>query len=95
MLHPIYQKNDTYFKFLSSNSWISEYLPNISINEVLVDKKPDELSLIDLIENFLMFVQIKIMKVRTGAEILNKNIIHFLKIDHSQRILDSFSKMKS
>jgi hypothetical protein len=95
MLQPIYQKNDTYFKFLSSNSWISEYLPNISINEVLVDKKPDELSLIDLIENFLMFVQIKIMKVRTGAEILNKNIIHFLKIDHSQRILDSFSKMKS
>ena len=95
MLQPVYQKNDTYFKFLSSNSWISEYLPNISINEVLVDKKTDELSLIDLIENFLMFVQIKIMKVRTGAEILNKNIIHFLKIDHSQRIIDSFSKMKS
>lgn len=95
MMQPIYQRNDTYFKFLSENKWIKEYLPNININDTLKNNNFDELTVLDFIESFFMFVQKRAMKVRSGAEVLNKNFIHFLKTDHSTRILDSFSKIKN
>lgn len=95
MLQPIFQKNNAYFKFLSENKWVSDYLPNININDVSKNNYFDELTVLDFFESFLMVVQKRFMKVRSGAEILNKNFIHFLKTDHSARILDSFSKMKS
>ena len=95
MLQPVFQRNDAYFKFLSENKWVSDYLPNININDVSKNNNFDELTVLDFFESFLMFIQKRFMKVRSGAEILNKNFIHFLKTDHSTRILDSFSKMKS
>jgi hypothetical protein len=95
MLQPIFQRNNTYFKFLSENKWVSDFLPNININDVSKNNNFDELTLLDFLESFLMFLQKRLMKVRSGAEILNKNFIHFLKTDHSSRILDSFSKMKN
>lgn len=95
MMHPIYQKNDTYFKFLYLNNWVLEYLPNLVINEVSIDNFSYELKLLDVFESFFMYIQKSFMKVRSGAEILNKNFIHFLKIDHSVRILDSFERIRS
>jgi hypothetical protein len=95
MMQPIFQRNDAYFKFLSENKWISEFLPNININDASKNNNFDELTILDFFESLLMFMQKRFMKVRSGAEILNKNFIHFLKTDHSSRILESFSKMKS
>jgi len=35
------------------------------------------------------------MKVRYGSEVLQKDIIHFLKYDNSSWVLESFEKDKS
>lgn len=95
MMQPIYQKNDTYFKFLYLNNWINDFLPNLNINELPINFDNNELRVLDLFESLVMFFQKSFMKVRSGAEILNKNFIHFIKIDHSIRILDSFERIKS
>jgi len=35
------------------------------------------------------------MKVRYGSEILKKDIIHFIKVDHSVTVLEDYEKIKS
>lgn len=95
MMQPIFQRNETYFKFLYLNNWILDFIPNFVINEVSINSQEKELTLLDLLEKIIMFLQKVIMKNKSGSEVLNKNFIHFLKIDHSERILDSFSKLKS
>jgi hypothetical protein len=96
MMQPLVDKDNTYFKFLSENSWISEYLPNFSIDYHFEKTNYNQdTTLLDLIDDFFMIVQKFFMKVRFGSEILEKNIIHFVKTDHSINILENYEKIKS
>lgn len=95
MLQPIVNKENYYFKFLNANKWVKEFLPNFEfdVNEDEVRSK-DHTTVLDLIDNLLMDLQKKFMKNFSGFEILEKEKIHFLKVDHSVKILDSYQKKK-
>jgi len=95
MLQPLVNKDNYYLKFLSANKWVKDYLPNFEFTEVEnTNHKNHATSLLDLIDSFLMKSQKNAMKNFSGFEILEKDLIHFLKVDHSLRILDSYSKKK-
>jgi len=96
MMQPLVNKDDYYFKFIIENNWIKEFIPNFEINYELVSNVENkDLTILDLLENILMFVQLFFMKVRYGSEILQKDMIHFIKIDHSVTVLDDYEKLRS
>jgi hypothetical protein len=96
MMQPLVNKDDYYFKFIVENNWIKEFIPNFEINYELVSNVENrDLTILDLLENILMFVQLFFMKVRYGSEILKKDIIHFIKVDHSVTVLEDYEKIKS
>jgi len=96
MMHPIVDKDNTYFKFINQNKWVQNFLPNFEINfdiDSLETKR--ELSVLDIFEFVLMNFQLFFMKVRYGSEVLTKEIIHFVKVDHSVNIMSNYEKIKS
>lgn len=97
MIQPLLNKEDMYFKFLKANEWVKEYLPNFKFEvNNFEEEKYTSVTFLDLLDNFLMSLQKKYMKKFSGIEVLDKNLIHFLKVDHSVRILNSFhQKIKS
>lgn len=97
MMQPFVDKDNTYLKFLYINSWLQEYLPNVEINEAMDDKHKylKDTSVLDIVDLLVMYVQKFFMKVRFGSEILERNIIHFIKTDHSVSVLEDYDKIKS
>lgn len=96
MMQPIFQKDDSYFKFLKSNTWVLEYYPNFLIeNYELEIRFNKESTLLDLIDKLLMFIQKIFMGRKSGHEVLKKNFIHFNKYDHSQYVLDSYKRIEN
>lgn len=96
MMQPIYQVDDTYFKFLDANRWVLDFYPNFSINE-LGEKSYNnfDFSFLDILDLIVMFIQKTFMGKRSGHEVLKKNFIHFNKHDHSQTILDSYKRFEN
>jgi hypothetical protein len=95
MLQPLINKENYYFKFLSANKWVKEFLPNFEFDDTYEDlEERGNTTVLDLIDSIFMDLQKKFMKNFSGFEILEKEKIHFLKVDHSIKILDSFQKKK-
>lgn len=96
MLQPLVDKENTYLKFLRENLWIKEFLPNLEIySHIELTGEKKDFSFLDFIEYLIMKVQKLLMGVRYGSEILNKNMIHFIKEDHSVSVLDNYERIKS
>lgn len=96
MLHPLVDKDNTYFKFINNNKWVQDFIPNFEINFEIDNFQPrKEISILDIVELILMNIQVFFMKVRFGSEVLNKDIIHFVKVDHSINIMSNYEKIKS
>jgi len=73
-------------------------LPNLTINVFEggpVNNQNKDYSLLDLLDAVFMKLQVFLMKVRYGSEILKKDFIHFIKKDHSVDILGNYEKIKS
>lgn len=97
MMQPLINKNNTYLKFLNANSWVKDFLPNLNILNYDFEIKSlnKEPSLLDFFDSLFMYSQIFFMKIRYGSEILKKDIIHFIKKDHSVDILENYEKIRS
>lgn len=96
MMQPIYQIEDTYFKFLNANKWILDFYPNFGINENIESPKYiKDWSILDIVDSLIMFFQKIFMAKGSGHEVLKKNFIHFNKHDHSQTILDSYKRVEN
>jgi hypothetical protein len=97
MMQPLVDKDATYLKFLSVNKWLNTFLPNVEINDVseLISKNNKETTFLDILDYIIMVTQKFFMKVRFGSEILERNIIHFIKNDHSISVLESYDKIKN
>ena len=96
MMHPLYDKDNTYFKFIKKNSWVFNYLSNcrMDINTVSIEVKNSNASiLINVIEKILMKIQLLYMKRKITEEIATKNIIHFNKNDWSHKVLNDYSNI--
>lgn len=107
-LKPIYNKENTYQKFLLANSWIQKYLPNsytqkklnhfnhIAIKSRLAGKLYIHLLniILFILNYFIMLPQLLYMRSRRTKEIIDKNIIFFHPQDNSGIILKKFNKSR-
>lgn len=94
LMQPVFNRNQTYFKFIEANTWVFDYFSHLSID--YKHKKQErfkESSLLDLFERFLMIFQIWYMKNKKTSEIVSRDVIHFDKTDHSATILKNFSNL--
>lgn len=77
---PIYDRNQTYQRFLQENLWVKKYLPN-SIENIKIlrykDIKRENTKVIHIIETILHHIQIRYMQKRRTTEVINEGIIRF------------------
>ncbi len=90
MMHPIVNKNNTYFKFMSKNAWISEHFGIYRDYPSIPVKLKDGSKLVDLIEWIFYKMQVNYMKKRKTTEVTQHNLIHFNKKDWSKQILREY-----
>ncbi len=92
-LQPIFDRDQTYFNFISKNSWVKEYHPNMGIWQNLPKPLPESRGsrIIDLLEGFAWKKQHGYMKTKITTETVTPNSAHFNKFDHTQIILDKLS----
>ena len=97
MMQPYYDSGGVYFDFLKANTWISGFMPNFHFHlcETYTNPLKHYRTWLDVIDQISMWLQKNMMKVRYGSEVLQKDIIHFLKYDNSSWVLESFEKDKS
>lgn len=94
-MKPYLWKDDTYFKFIKANNWISKYYPNFIINASRENKKRKKRKnlLMSFIESSAMKIQISHMRKDITTETVSKKLIHFNKNDSSKRILTGYKKI--
>lgn len=94
MMHPIFNRDNCYFKFMSKNNWVFEFFNNIQMDtkavETSIKKKPSQV--VDLLEKLAMRYQIDYMKSKQTTEVAKKGLIHFKSNDWSHKILDEYKK---
>jgi hypothetical protein len=96
MMHPILNKEDTYFKFIKENMWIKDFFANFTADYNLPTQKLKSGSLsLDKIEQLLMKTQVMYMKKKQTKEQVTEAFIHFNKNDWSDKILSSYKKLSS
>lgn len=95
MLYPLYDKNETYFRFIKENEWVFNYFVNFKVGFDKLSKKTERTSyFMELLEKAAYVLQKKYMRKRQTTELIEKNRIHFNKQDHTNRILDAYMVLK-
>jgi len=96
MMHPVCDKQETYFRFVKNNSWIFDHLSNcrMDISNINIELGNSNSGfLVNIIEKILMNVQLMYMRRKITEEIATKNIIHFNKNDWSYKVLKDYSNI--
>jgi len=99
-MYPIVSKENIYFKFISKNSWVRNYLGNFKHQQYRSDKTHSKENnhnnqgevLFNILDNIAMFLQIKYMRKKKTNEITEKHFIHFNKNDSTSPILDKYKE---
>jgi hypothetical protein len=95
LMQPVYQKDNTYFRFLLSNKWICDYLPKFTF-DIPSKLKPNvkgNSKLLDLLDTLVFNIQLGYMKKKKTKEITKKHFIHFNKFDNTQNILNEYDML--
>lgn len=96
LLKPVFEKNQTYLRFLYSNRWYLDFLPNHAIAPAPPDAGqagPQKGGMIgDLIERMLMRFQLWYMRNKRTNEIVDRDFIHFKKKDNKDWILKKYNE---
>ncbi len=91
-LIPLFERANTYNRFIIANNWIFRFLPNSKLKKVLVSKRNSYLgSILNLIEPFSKFLQKKLMGVITKEEI-SQNLLAFHPTDYQNLVLQKYKK---
>lgn len=92
-MHPLIDKNFTYFRFLRENEWIFKHFKNLNVEiPKRLPKTRRGSVLIDRLEDFFRTCQHLYMKKHLTTETVKKHLIHFNKHDHSERILEEYKE---
>lgn len=95
-LRPMFDRNNTYNKFLSENKWVTKFLPNsIEIkklrNEVIKENKINY-SIIDLPNYFAKVIQLLYMHRHITKETVSDHILAFHPFDYGEYVLKEYNK---
>ena len=94
MMHPLINRDETYFGFLRANQWIFDYFRNFNVVLALKEgKKKKQSWLVDLLERVLFRFQVVYMKRKKTTEITQRNLIHFNRDDWSSKIIAKYSNL--
>lgn len=101
-LLPVFNKENTYEKFINENAWVRGYLPNFSGKQNLV---PYDNSIIDKLmiyifrilqlEKIAKFLQLSYMKNHKTSEVTNDGFLKFHPYDYKTDTLREYKKMLS
>ncbi|RJQ36049.1 hypothetical protein C4559_05605 [Candidatus Microgenomates bacterium] len=102
-LIPIFERNNMYKKFINSNYWIKNFLPNFEFKrKIKHDNKSFINSLLFYILYFIMrfpsfewfakIIQFQFMKKHITKEIISNNFLAFHPNDQRKKTLDLFNK---
>lgn len=96
MMQPIFDRDNTYFRFLAANTWLKTYYPNFAITLPKGHNKGRQGSLVvDVFELLVMVAQLWYMRGKKTTEITLKNFIHFNLYDHSETVLQKYSTLSN
>ncbi|MCA9308487.1 hypothetical protein KC980_03165 [candidate division WWE3 bacterium] len=91
-MHPVVNKNDTYFRFLKLNPWVFTFFGNATF---VVDSAnsytPKYSTVVNFVEYALYKLQTLYMRAKISTEYHSQNIIHFNTNDNTTRVLSAFS----
>lgn len=108
LVTPVFDRNDVYFRFLTENSWVSEYvwadLVFVGDNAVLGDREDSQEArgnskskkeglILGFFENMFQAFQIFYMKSKMTTEVVRKDLIHFKKFDSTNRVLSRYKEV--
>ena len=95
MLHPIFDRDKTYLKFLQENSWVLRFFGNLKfIKPSEPASQSSAKNILDLVEGATRNLQLNYMKTKRTTEVTKENIIHFNRDDHTKKFLSEFEKIK-
>jgi predicted nucleotidyltransferase len=94
LMHPLINRDHTYFKFLRANSWVKSHFANFALHDEDIKTKSRQGSrIVNLFEKLAAAIQLKYMEKKRTNEVIDKHIIHFRKNDHTKWVLDSYKKL--
>ena len=95
MLYPIFDRDETYLKFLQANSWVLRFFGNLKFSKPVesVSQSPAK-NILDLVESVARNLQLNYMKPKRTTEVTKENIIHFNRDDHTKKFLSEFERVK-
>jgi len=95
-LVPIFERSNTYKKFLNNNLWVKQFMPNsMEKTNIKIDIKKERkwaVSLLKVFEPFIRGIQFYSMKKHITRETVLKNFLAFHPIDHRGKILKVFKR---
>jgi hypothetical protein len=96
LLHPLFERDQTYFKFLQKNDWAFKYFGNQPRPEYKLKRTKKNGNLVmRLIEGWAYNSQVAYMKDKKTQEITDRNKIHFRKVDNTDSILKSYKAIRN
>ncbi len=99
-LKPIYDKNNTYAKFVKANNWIHKYLPNWKAEKQKAKSKKQKAHVnillvsycLSLIENLLKSFQLNYMRSKITIEQIGNTQLFFHPKNIQKKVLDVYRK---
>lgn len=93
----LWQRDETYSRFLAENEWVFQFLPNWTSSQIQNLKIKNQnnrskLKIFDWLENFSKWLQLKLMKKPKGMERIEEGGVYFHPLDYRGRILDAYKK---
>jgi predicted nucleotidyltransferase len=97
MMHPVVNKDNTYFRFVSANKWVFKYAANfkVDIPHKYTGSKKKQSGLINSVENFARNMQIYYMKKHITTELTEKGFIHFKRDDWNDKVISKYETLLS
>lgn len=98
---PIVNKNKTYERFINSNIWIKDFLPNAFSQKPItpfiskisfINKVINYLLRIPIIEFLTRSIQFRYMKERITKETISNNFLAFHPFDYKTHVLNNYKK---
>lgn len=93
-LRPLFERKETYRKFLSCNKWVGKFLPNYPFPKTTVKPKLPQkpVFLMVFVEKLLKKAQLKYMYPHITTEIISDKILKFHPQDIGVEVLSKYKK---
>ncbi|MCJ7740942.1 hypothetical protein MUP32_06570 [Candidatus Microgenomates bacterium] len=91
-MKPLFEKENTYLKFIQNNFWVKRFLPNaIEKNPCLAGRQANDKIPLRIIESLLKKLQLKYMQKRRTTEKIKTGVIRFHPRDIRKEIMKQFA----